>query len=514
MPRAGLSVLVASFALLSLLGWAVASPVGASPDEDYHLSSIWCAAGDRTDLCETTGNPGTRMIPEPFTNDPCYSRDPARSAECQDDSFTEPELLESARGNFAREYPPVFYGTMSLFASNDVLTSVLIMRSVNAALFTGLLSALLLALPAKLRMPAAGAFLITSVPLTVFLIPSINPSSWAVLGVGTSWIALVGWFRTDVRRRRTALAALAVLGAVMAAGARADAAVYVVIGVGIAVILEARRQPRWWRALWLPALLVLVAAGFLLTSGQIWSAIIGFGGAGSVTVPGGAPSIPGATTPETPAQGPGWGLALSNLVNVPSLWGGALGFWSLGWFDTPMPAVVAFASVGLWVAVAFSGLSAMSARKAIAFAVVVLALWLIPTWTLTRGGDQVGSEVQPRYLLPLIIVLAGIALFPSSARQLRLGAAQRAVLGFASTGAFSLALYMNLRRYLTGNDVFSFDLGRGLEWWWAGLPSPMALWALATLAWVGMLVSIELWLARRRALPIPEVELSPAARSA
>lgn len=28
--------------LLTGLGWAVGSPAGSSPDDDYHLGSIWC----------------------------------------------------------------------------------------------------------------------------------------------------------------------------------------------------------------------------------------------------------------------------------------------------------------------------------------------------------------------------------------------------------------------------------------------------------------------------------------
>jgi len=37
--------------VLALSAWAFASPIGASPDDDYHLASIWCANESRTDLC-------------------------------------------------------------------------------------------------------------------------------------------------------------------------------------------------------------------------------------------------------------------------------------------------------------------------------------------------------------------------------------------------------------------------------------------------------------------------------
>ena len=44
---------VLPLALLVVFGsWAVTSPVGSSPDDDYHLSSIWCAGGERSGVCE------------------------------------------------------------------------------------------------------------------------------------------------------------------------------------------------------------------------------------------------------------------------------------------------------------------------------------------------------------------------------------------------------------------------------------------------------------------------------
>ena len=32
-------------AFAALAGWSLASPAGSSPDDDYHLASIWCAQG-------------------------------------------------------------------------------------------------------------------------------------------------------------------------------------------------------------------------------------------------------------------------------------------------------------------------------------------------------------------------------------------------------------------------------------------------------------------------------------
>ncbi|MDP2014454.1 MAG: hypothetical protein Q8L05_09535, partial [Actinomycetota bacterium] len=45
-------------------GWAVTSPVGSAPDDDYHLSSIWCGRGIQTGVCEQDpAYPDTFKVP-------------------------------------------------------------------------------------------------------------------------------------------------------------------------------------------------------------------------------------------------------------------------------------------------------------------------------------------------------------------------------------------------------------------------------------------------------------------
>jgi hypothetical protein len=516
LSRVGL-LLLPGLVFVLLAGWSFSSPVGSSPDEDYHLASIWCAAGDRTNLCEETGDPGTRLVPPEFTAASCFTRDSTKSGACQAGVFDEPKLVVSARGNFMGEYPPVFHAAMAVMASDDVQTSTLLMRLANAALFVGLTTALVVLLPSRHRPMAVGSFLISVVPLGLFLIPSVNPSSWAITGVGVTWLALLGYFESH-GRRRWLLAAAFLVGITMAAGSRADAGVFAVLAVAAVLLVRFSPSRGFALASLLPLFSVALALLVTFSAGQIGSATNGFGGVESASVPGRGPVVPGG--PEAPPLGvTGWALALTNILNVPSLWAGALGFWSLGWFDTPLPAVVAFGSVGVFVAVAFSGLAHTDWRKALVFVGAAAALWVIPTWTLTRGGDQVGSEVQPRYLLPLIVLIAGFALLESRGRVLRLSRAQRWIVGLTLTSTQSLALYVNLRRYVTGDDVSAVSLDAGLEWWWTGVISPMNLWLIASLAGA-LAIAILLWAfarpiesaARAESLRVPAGEESRKSR--
>lgn len=487
-PARARLILLPLLAFLVLAGWSYSSPVGSSPDEDYHLASIWCAAGDRTSLCETTGDPATRAVPEAFAVDPCFARFSTESAACQIDAYDQPRLVESDRGNFLGAYPPVFYATMSLLASDDVQASALAMRLLNAALFVALMTALAVLLPAQHRVMAIASVLISVVPLGMFLIPSLNPSSWAIVGVVVAWLGLIGHLDTT-GRRRWILAGLFAFGVLMAAGARADAGVYAVLAIAAALFLRFAPTRAFLLTSILPVAVAILALVATFAAGQLASAAQGFGGVDSPGVAGPAPTVPGGPA-APPAAANGLGLGLTNLVNVPSLWAGALGFWSLGWFDTPLPAVIAFGGVAVFVAVAFTGLAHIDWRKALVFAGAAAALWFIPTWTLTRGGDQVGSEVQPRYLLPLIVLLAAFALLESRGRVLGLGRAQRCLVALTLVGTQSLSLYVNLRRYVTGDDIKSVNLDSGLEWWWSGVASPMALWVVISIAWAALVALV------------------------
>lgn len=495
------SIWLAPFlALLALGSWSLASPVGSSPDDDYHLASIWCAAGDRTSLCEEGTTAGSRLISSSLLSAACFARDSAASGACQSGTFDNGVLIESTRGNFAGEYPPIYYGTMSLLASDDVQTSVIAMRLLNGGLFVGLLTLLVILLPATRGPTLLVSWLITLIPLGLFLVGSINPSAWAIIGVGTGWIAVLGYMEST-GLRRVALAGVALVAATMAVGSRADAAIYLALAIAAVLLLRFRASVSFLREAILPVVILIIAVVAGLSTGQVGAAVNGFGGvASSIPDPSvtSGPIAPFFSGPAAPPElvdtvvtgGSTLGLLFSNLVNTPSLWAGVFGSWALGWFDTEMPYIVALGGVGVFAAVTFAGIAIVSFRKALITAAAVTALWVIPVFTLTRGGDMVGVEVQPRYLLPFIIVLAGFAVLAVDGRVLRLTRLQRILVVGTSIGTQSLALYYTMRRFVTGDDVNGLNLGDGAEWWWVGLPGPMVIWLVGSVAWAALVVIV------------------------
>ncbi|MGV8876248.1 MAG: DUF2142 domain-containing protein [Rhodoglobus sp.] len=467
-------------ALLALSAWAFASPMGAAPDDDYHLVSIWCSTGN-TAYCQPGSTDDTRFVPAAVLKSPCYAFFSDESAACQNRlDFDTDQLVETMRGNFAGEYPPLYYSVMSVFVGDDARFSALIMRLFNVLLFVTITSALYILLPKNRRSTLIWGWFITTMPLGIFLISSNNPSGWAIAGVGSAWLALLSYYEARTHFVRWASALLVVAAVLMAAGSRGDSALYVVGALGVTAILVFENTRRFWWLTILPAAMILVSAAFFFAARQTSAGINGFGGQEA-----GPAAAQAATAADSLA---GFGLLAYNLLNVPSLWMGAFGGWALGWLDTPMPASVLFFGVAVFVGVGFTGLGALSWRKVVVVAGVGLVLWILPTYVLTQGGDKVGEQVQPRYILPLIVLLGGLMVLQAGRRRFVLSRVQTIAAVIALSSANVVALHMNMRRYLTGNDVPGWNLDSGAEWFWSGAPAPMIVWSLGSIAFAGLLI--------------------------
>jgi hypothetical protein len=473
-------LVAAALLILSLGAWVFASPVGSSPDDDFHLASIWCAEGNRSFACEPGDTSASRTIPKAVAHaQSCYARDPATSAACQlplIDKVAVPDTVTD-RGSFEHNYPPVYYAVMGLLVTPNVAVSAILMRFLTVLIFCGIAVGLFLALPGHRRAPLIWGWALTVVPLGMFLLASNNPSSWAIIGVGSGWISLLGFLETS-GRRKLALAALLVISVVMGSGARADAAVYSVITMGIVVLLTFRRERRYLLDLILPAVLSMVAFLFFISSQQ--SSVVSSGLRDSTPA-----SV--ATAPVTLSHGL-VSLLANNLLNVPSLWSGAFGGWGLGWLDTGMPAVVTAAGIIAFLVAATVGIGREWLRKVIAVLLLVLGIWLIPTFVLVQGGQTVGSYVQPRYILPLMVVLAGVAVLTRAGPALRWGRFQLVVIGGALVLSNTVALQTNIRRYVTGIDEQGFNLDAGREWWWNVPFSPMFDWIAGSIAFALLVI--------------------------
>lgn len=465
-------ILAGVFAMTTLAGWSFSSPVGSSPDDSFHLASIWCGAGERDQLCEPTNEPGIMAVPKVVYEAPnCFAFQAETSASCQQIDIAASGDAMSAipiANNTEHLYPPVFYAVASLFVTSDPQVSVLLIRIFNSFLAVALGAALFWALPRKLRHLPIWAVTATVIPLGMFVIASDNPSSWVVISAAVLAYSLLGFFQTS-GVRKAILGSLVLIATVVGGGARADAAVYSVIAVGAVIIMTFSRRNFRFIDVLIPAISIVISAICFFSASQVGSAAGGLTGAAD-------PTLTTAT------------LIFRNLALVPLLWLGSFGSSGLGWLDTAMPETVWIAGLLAFILLFVFGLRRMNRRTFIAAAGVLAALWLIPTYILVKSHALVGVLVQPRYLLPLLILLAGIMIYRQSGVTTRLTRPIAWVAITLMASANALSLHRNLKRYVTGVDVTGINLNAHIEWWWNMPFSPMAVWIISSLAFAGYLV--------------------------
>ena len=468
-----LGVVVA--ALFALGAWALSAPLASSPDDNFHMPSLWCAHGAGGDRCqEVRSDPDSRSVPaQASVKVSCYVFDPLSSAACQQPVMDDNDAREVVTfGNWQGVYPPVYYWVNGLWVSSDTVLSVLLIRVFTGFVVVALFAALFCLVPRHLRPVAVVPAVVLSVPLAASLYSSTNPSAWGIAGPAVLWVALHAAYAT-AGRIPWALCGLALVATLLGAGARADACLFCAMAVVLTFVMNLPRL----RASLVPTLTGLasiVLAGLLFSTADQSGAL----SAGLVS-----DQVIGDKSTSAVVQ-----LTLNNLGQLSTLFTGFLGTTPIGWLDTPMPGVVSFLSVAaVTVLLALSWRRTTSRGHAVALALSGLSLFVYPLYILGRSHLAVGQGVQPRYLLPLAVIFAGLVLLTGGARlslvQARLVAAALAV-------AHTVALHVQLRRYVTGLDVSSWNLDAHHEWWWNRMPvGPTVVWVVGSLAFAVVAVA-------------------------
>ena len=482
LKRIGAAAVLVVLAFIALAAWMFAAPVGSSWDDSYHLVSIWCGGADNG-VCLPGETPNERIIPAPLQHVDCHLEQPAVSAMCQDKAWAlDGTWVVQHGGNFASgEYPPVFYAAMSVLASEDVQGSVLIQRTLTIALSLGVTIAIAAVLGVRARRALLWTWVLLAVPFGMFLISTNNPSAWGTVGVVSAPFALLAWYKAERSAGRVGAGALYVLSMFMAAGSRSDTALLAGLATAIAMLLTVDWSRAWWLRSILPIVMGLVALAFFLAARQ-WGVVTGgFGGGGNYVA-----------ADEYPLSG--FALLAYNLLNAPILWAGAFG---MAGFDNRLPWVVPLGSLAIAVFVGVLGLGRKDWRQLFAIGIVGVLLWVLPVWVLQAGGDEVGSQVQPRYLVPLMALLMGLVMLAPRGQMIRLTRLQTWIVVGGLVLVHTVSLHWQLRRYVTGVDEMGFNLDAGAEWWWPGLAlGPMAVWWIGSVAFAALMVLLVPRLAR------------------
>lgn len=479
---AWLAVAIAALgALLAGAGWSLSSPVGSSPDDDYHQVSIWCAASQKGEDCKRSGTSEEGgpivTVPALLAGGACYAGNSELSGDCQED-VVRLGMIQSDRVNTV-DYPGGYYRVMNLFVTDNVERSVAAMRIFNVFLAVVLFTVLAVAGTPATRRLQLYTMTAVMVPVGWFFVASVNPSGWAVTGVTAFGFGLHSAFLVRRRASLVTNAVAAGAGALMAMNARGDAAIYVtIVAVAVSVL--------HWRTLLRRKKLVLLPAAFAVLGA--WMGLS-------------AAQVAGIASSPPLVERTGTEVSLQMVLNMPLLFSGLFGYgWGLGWLDTYVPPLTAFSVVLVIGFLCLTGARRASRSKLLALAVVGGALVCIPALTMYRSRLIVGEGIQPRYLLPLVPVF--LLLLMTGRRRghgVRLAAGQAWLVWALLTLANSAALHTNIRRYVTGTDGPTV-LGDP-EWWWGtGAPSPTVTWLVASVGFAAFAAGVILVSHGRRSM--------------
>lgn len=480
--------------------WSMASPLAATADEDFHLASIWCSQGV-TETCQqiTTGEGIRVSVPAAIVGPPCYLENYLESgmdsAGCLETNETDSELVTTHRANqVAGYYPPLFYKTMNMLVGADPTTSVLAMRMLNGILAAIMFGGTVLLTQDWIRRAFVAGIFATLVPLGTFFIPSVNPSSWVIVGVATFWATFLAWLTTPRAwsPRGVALLSLCGFSIVLASTARSDGALFIGVTAAMAILMAWRQLSSHKRRLWI--LLVPIPA-------LVWSLAF------RVNALGGLFGLTFGT--QTRDSGLAGLIALvSDLarysLEIPALFAGTLGantpqfnqasvfFYGLGTLDIKMPSIVPLLTTAVVSSLIFTSLKVMNTRKVLALTLGAAVFFLVPLLTVSRFAFQ--YAYSPRYVYPLSIALVSLAFLAKPWRELQLSRSQVAAIAIAFSAANSAALLTTVRRYTNSQKETWLSIFFEPEWWWNFGPSPQTLVLIGSLAGITVASGLALLL--------------------
>jgi len=437
--------ILAFFVLLSC--WSFSSSIGSGGDIDAHISSIWCAWGEKPGMCE--GDTGS-IATVPYMFQMCDGR--------PIDSFPGCDVVKSSAEMqelriMGPSHRSIYYKFMRFFASTNPNQSILIMRMVNSLIASVLLFGLLRFTNGRTRIAAVSALTFTLIPVAIVRIPSINPHSWATLGVMTSWAFLHGFLvapKTDVRKNF--LLGFFFFSILLPTTTRVDATTYVVFTSAVVLLhhfLVGRRISRNE---------ILGAGGFAIAGIAI--AFISDNVRSYLTLP----------TPTGYAFGQ---YLLFQIIHIPESLVEVFGY-SIGQQGSG-PGIVGIIGLSLFV-LGFS--HAIQKSNGTQLSMVLITLSFL-TVVMYKGSLLVGSLIPlpGTYVLGLITFLLGMSIITSQSNlqfMSHRGNRRTAISLLSITHALFLFTWME--SYTKGSQIPGFfsrqtlgvfyKLSLGGGWWW------------------------------------------------
>jgi hypothetical protein len=497
--KKSLGIIPPFFLLILGLCWTFASPIGSAPDEDFHLTTIWCLKGENN-LCNF-GVDDSRKVPALWSSwPPCYVNWPNsdKSAECLTNLELPLQLVATNRYSRPGEDPVLFYQVMNSFAGDNPINSVNFMRFFNVLISSFLFFLAIYVAPFIVKRALILSWGLVLIPIGIFNIASTNPSSWTITGIGTLWAFLLSLIFH--RNSRTNMFYLSITGVllslIISLGSRNDSKIYVLVTF-IAVILLFITKKWVLGRIKLKIFLLVILISITLT--VLWKFTSNFMNAywyyPSAVIENDQPNAFIALFLEFPSFFLGLlgGQIPSNDLNNGDLFENFA--YGISWSDFSFPSIVGILLGICFISVISISINKSSLPKMFSLAIIFFTIVAIIIYIRGVYPEVNDSQITPRYILPLFLLLVGLALLSTTTNNSLLGPVHSLVITTLLTIGGSIAWLVTISRFTIGPNAAFTNFYQSPEWW--GL-SPtfsrlefFALTTLITLFWY--LSTIYVW---------------------
>jgi hypothetical protein len=417
--------------LFGIIGsiWAISSPIGSSADDNFHLTTIFCAKDSKQ--CLKTSVPDQVLIERTIGEfPPCYVGFPAgepgidrnyskSSGECLKD--IPKEFIETNKFNQYQQYPNTYYNFMANFVTDNTLFTVYFLRVLNVGIASFLILLLLNVASNHIVYPFTRMLLTAIYPVGIFFIASNNPSSWMITGLITNWAFLAATIINLKTNQSKLIVSGSIVGylvsGLLAAVSRFDSVYYLFfLNISVLILFIDRKILGKYFLRILPAFLLVIFISITMF----------FQNSGGGRVLGNIISknysyIPASSTSGQPNS------IVNTLLELPSyilsIFGGQRPYWTqfsgelpweyaygVGWLDFSFPSIVSILLVFSMVLLFANSLDAYTKKNVVVLFLVLISIVIyIVGWRLLKNYEPY-YYFQPRYLAGFIIASFGVLL--------------------------------------------------------------------------------------------------------
>ena len=440
--------LAASLLLITLSSWCMSSPLNVGFDPVFHLSTVWCAWGERIHICEN--------LDDGFDSSKADVPVVLNGAASGESMINQGVATPSTRSPF--------YKIMRVFVTEKTVRSVFAMRFLNVLMVSIIFLQFLFLKNRKLQIASLAAWSLTFVPIIISTITQVTPRSWSYISGMSSWVFLLAVLERPRQIKNWALFGFCVFLAICS---RLDG--FFILTFTSALIIAVSNK-RLWHSLLKYSLPILSALIALL------AVLRGF-----------IPRISRYTTFDFGSTFSS-GHTIFQLIHIPEnvfdSFGLGVRFHDLG------PNIIGIIGMSLFIYVLTRALVSPNSEQLFAMVGIVVFLFSAMYQMTLNWPEQTGPSGI--YIVQLLSCLLGMALFFSdNSFTFLTNVANRFFLVFLLGLSHALVLFSRMewavRPTSELNDTY-LNLSLNGGWWWNSPIGPNMVFLVGAIAFPAWLV--------------------------